>query len=136
MTADLQCSFCGNGTAEARCLIRGPGDICICDACGWLCADILIEHGHTAPVGLAPTLRSRLEQTRAEAEGVRRQVDELMAKLEASIHKPEGGLTPEYGGEDETACLADTCSPEEAKRRVAEARVRRAEMMRPKGGAK
>jgi hypothetical protein len=88
MTADLQCSFCGKGRSEARCLIRGPGNICICDACAWLCADILIEHGHPAPEEMTSTMRAHLQRTRAEADRVRGLADELLTKLEPVEPEP------------------------------------------------
>lgn len=40
---NIQCSFCGKSTKEARKIISGPNGICICDECISVCNDIIEE---------------------------------------------------------------------------------------------
>jgi len=37
----MRCNFCGKSEGQARRLIAGPGDVCICDECIELCASII-----------------------------------------------------------------------------------------------
>ncbi|QDX29608.1 hypothetical protein Dpoa569_0001406 [Dickeya poaceiphila] len=38
---ELRCSFCNVPRAEAKKLVVGLGNVCICDKCVWLCVGIL-----------------------------------------------------------------------------------------------
>ncbi|MBG6244014.1 hypothetical protein CS369_02750 [Candidatus Symbiopectobacterium sp. 'North America'] len=38
---ELRCSFCNVPKAEPKKIIVGPGNVCICDGCVWLCVGIL-----------------------------------------------------------------------------------------------
>jgi ATP-dependent Clp protease ATP-binding subunit ClpX len=38
------CWFCKKRRDEVKLLIAGPSDICICDECVRLCAEIVYEH--------------------------------------------------------------------------------------------
>ena len=98
------CTFCGKSDEQVRHLIRGPGEICICDECVEICNQILrVEKKHPrsrrqAPKPEAP-LASPLEGKGARGQAAASPPERLRSLLRGkrvalSIHR--GVMEPAF----------------------------------------